>query len=194
MRQLPADLQETLILHMTKPLYENLPIASTVAPEYRDSIITQLCLKATSILVRRGTLIATHRELAQEGRLFLIVSGRVQVTDQIRTRVAESQHMILARGDFFGFLEAGGRAWGRGGGAVDPATVALEDSAIFVAQRSSELAMLTRDHLEEIIPLLPPEAQESLLRVPESLPLFSHHAIIFKSQLSGGAKALWWQT
>ena len=185
MCQLPADLQETFILHITKSLYENLPIASRVAPEYRDSIITRLCLKATSILVRRGTLIATHRELVEEGRLFLVVSGRVRVTEML-TGVTESQHLILARGQFFGSLEADGRAWGWGRTAVDPVAVSLEDSASFYAERSSELAMLTRDQLEEIIPLLPPKAQESLLRVPESMPLFSHQAFPCKSQLSGG--------
>jgi CRP-like cAMP-binding protein len=166
MSHLPADLQETLILHLTKVLYEPLPIVTRVAPEHRDILVAHLSRKATFTLVRRGTLIATQREISL-GRLFIVVSGRVRLTDQ-----AQTQHLMLGRGDFFGSLEA-----------VDNAvrTDEDQDSAMFFADRSSELAMLTRDLLEDIIPLLPAEAQESLLRVSPSVPLFSHEGRVSPS-------------
>jgi hypothetical protein len=166
MSHLPADLQETLILHLTKVLYEPLPIVTRVAPEHRDILVAHLSRKATFTLVRRGTLIATQREISL-GRLFIVVSGRVRLTDQ-----AQTQHLMLGRGDFFGSLEA-----------VDLTvrTDEDQDSAMFFADRSSELAMLTRDLLEDIIPLLPAEAQESLQRVSSSVPLFSHEGRVSPS-------------
>ena len=107
-KRLPADLQDRLVLHLTKSLFEALPVLSSIPDHERDTMIALLARGASFTLVRRNTLIATYEEL-HDGRLFVVVSGRVRMTSEGVNDVDESQRAkepLLVRGDFFGSLDA----------------------------------------------------------------------------------------
>lgn len=106
MKRLPSDLQKRLILHLTQSLFEALPVLHLVLERERDTMLSLMARGANFTLVRRNTLIATYEELL-EGRLFIVVSGRVRMTTEVESKVDEAnrgKEPVLVRGDFFGSL------------------------------------------------------------------------------------------
>ena len=179
-QQLPADLQERLVLHLTKSLFENLSVVSRVPLESRDAIISALARVVTFTLVRKDTLIATYEELVA-GRMFIVVSGRVRITSGLgmqQTATTCRKDVMLVRGDFFGSLDR-----------VDVSDADMQehahDNVRVIADRTSELALLTSDNYEAFIPTMSPNVQAHLRNVPDALPLFSHDGVS-SSDLVGG--------
>ena len=167
-KQLPSDLQDRLILHLTKALLESLAIVRRVPPDLRDQLLTAMARGAAFTIVRRDTLIATQEELLA-GRLFVIVSGRVRLENnnqslQESERPVQEMPSILVRGDYFGMLDP-----------VAAGTIPRQQhlGAAFVADRTSELAFVTRELVESMLSNLSPEVQRCVAEVPASVPLYT---------------------
>jgi len=103
-KRLPSDLQERLIVHLTKSLFEGLPVLTTIPANERDAFLALLSRGARLTLVRRSTIVATYAEL-REGHMFVVVSGRVRITSagiDDHDLGSDMRGPILVRGDFFG--------------------------------------------------------------------------------------------
>lgn len=107
MKRLPPDLQERLVLHLTESLFEALPVLTTIPANERNEFLALLSRGASFTLVRKNTIIATTKELL-DGRMFVVVSGRVRMTSAGKDHNylgADIKDPLLVRGDFFGSFD-----------------------------------------------------------------------------------------